>query len=303
MIFLKKFFSIFLTAAILSGFTVGCNSKVNSTSSQSKKSSESSANAEDTETVTEPTEPKVRNIQTAEGTYIYDYAKVLSDDEFKSCNDYAGWIYKEYLINAAVVTTNTLDGLSAEEYAEQAYSQIYEGKGSGLLILINNDTNNDIIYKKGSCLNYINESNQNDALFTATKKIVEENNYGAAVSELLKLAESCPMYIFDNSNVFTAEQLTQLEELCGGSNISILATSNGTDISNEELGRQYFDRHYSADEKSDKVMIVLDVLSNTFTIISDKNVSISNDVIKSAESSAEKHDYQTGVTDLINALK
>ena len=50
-------------------------------------------------------------------------------------------------------------------------------------------------------------------------------------------------------------------------------------------------------------MIVLDVLSNTFTIISDKNVSISNDVIKSAESSAEKHDYQTGVTDLINALK
>ena len=81
---MKKFFSLFLTAAILSGFTVGCSSKVNSTSSQSKKSSESSANAEDTEIVTEPTEPKVRNIQTAEGTYIYDYAKVLSDDEFKS---------------------------------------------------------------------------------------------------------------------------------------------------------------------------------------------------------------------------
>ena len=145
-----------------------------------------------------------RNVEHSKGTYIFDKASVLSTEDIQACNDYAGWLYENKLINAAVVTTNDLEGKSPWDYAVDSFNEIYEGKGSGLIILINNATNEDIVYRTGSCLTNISEKSADNAMFWATKEIMV-NNYRNAVMRLLQLGELCPDRMFDNSQVFSYE--------------------------------------------------------------------------------------------------
>ena len=98
MILLKKFISFTIAVLSLGLFLCGCASK-NSSDDGSK-----------TEATSQPfTE---RQVDTAEGTFIFDNAGLLSADDLKACNDYAGWLYSYKLINTAVVTTNDLGGKS-----------------------------------------------------------------------------------------------------------------------------------------------------------------------------------------------
>lgn len=306
MIFLKKIFML-IPAVIFSLVFAGCGDKKNkdkvdkADTPPATESIETSTEAPSAEPATAPaiTSPALKK---AEGNYIYDNAKLLSGGDAEKCNDYSEWLYENRLINTAVVTTNDLGGLSPAEYAEKAYIDIYSGRGSGLLVLINNDTNEDYIYKKGSCAAYIGENDEKLAVYWATREIVS-GDIGSAVLRLLHLGEACPEYIFDNGGIFTAEQADLLEDTCSRAknNVCVLATSNSTGSSNEEICQTYHDRRYS-DEKG--CMIMLDTASNTLTVVSDSDLpnGIDADIADANKLAAEKN-YVSAVNTLIAALK
>lgn len=240
----------------------------------------------------------VRDIKLADGTYVYDYAGVLSSEAFTECNNYAEWLYETFLINAAVVTTDDVEGLTAEQYAQNAYVDLYGGRGSGLLLLINNDTNEDYLYKTGSCLVSISEDTQANEFYWATQEIIN-GDYKSAVLRLMKLGEACPQHVFDNGGLFTAEDITTLESSCssGSTDISVLATSNTTGSTNEEICRSYYERHY---QESKGIMVMLDEASNTFTVVSDNALPDGLDsAIEQANAICAARNYASAANSLV----
>lgn len=288
----------------------GCSQKTESLPQDSSSDLSESETQETSETQESSQAPEenhdeteiVRNIKPADGTYVYDNAKVLSADEFNECNDYTGWLYETFLINAAVVTADSIEGMTPEAYAEKCYVDIYSGRGSGLLLLINNDTNVDYLYKTGSCIVSIDEGKQSEEFYWATQDIIA-GNYKDAILRIMKLGEACPQHVFDNGGVFTSEQIAALENLCssGTKEVSILATSNTTGSSNEEICRSYYDRHY---KDSEGYMIMLDTESNSLVVVSDAEIpeAVVN-ALETANAAAAEKDYNGALTTVINALQ
>ena len=320
--FLNKFSILIMTAVITSALITGCSNK-NSLSESSAEGAETTNESDASMSTTEPqssnnpdatiTEDETtattvenheleQNIQPAEGTYVYDYAALLSEDDFAECNNYAELLYENLLINVAVVTTDNIEGLSAAQYAEDAYIDIYSGRGSGLLLLINNDTNEDYLYKTGSCQLSILETTQGTEFYWATQEIIN-GDYKSAILRLLKLGEACSSHVFDNAGVFSVEDTAAIDALCtGGANdVSILATSNTTGTTNEEICRTYYDRHYKEDKG---IMIMLDTATNTFIVVSDNTLPADLETqLSQANELAATLDYTEAANGLITFLK
>ncbi len=301
MIFLNKFFVILLTAISSALLVTGCADDKSKDSSSAEDIPATEAVTEAvTEEETQPaTQPPVRDFEKAEGTYVYDHAGIMSASAIEQCNNYAEWLYEKYLINTAVVTTDSLGEYEPAEYAENAYNELYGGRGSGLLILINNDTNEDYIYKKGSCLTAIEQELQDNELYYATREIVS-GDYEAAVMRLLALGEQCSEYVFDNMGVLTAEGLSALESLCEGTDIAVLVTSSGTSQTAEEVCRSYYERRFG---DSVGYMLMLDTSSGIFTCVTEGTLPAGfEEKMESAQTSAAS-DYAQAIGGLIEALK
>ena len=301
LIFLKNFFAA--SAALLCiGVFYSCSD--NSRSSFDDAPQMSSVDEVITEEiVTEPETQPITEIKlaTADGTYIYDNAGVLTGEAFTNCNDYAGWLYKERLINAAVVTTNDLGGKTPYEFAEAAYEEIYAGKGSGFLLLINNDTNNDYIYKTGSCSVYVSSESEKQEFYWATRELVNED-YEGAVLRLLKLAVNCPSHLFDNAGVFTAEKGAELDSIISAcdTQLSVLVTENSTGSTNEELLQMYFDRRYGSESG---IMLLVDTASKTVTAVSDSELPQRlSAVLDKTNAYAAKSDYEAAIITITDAM-
>lgn len=308
MIFLNKFLSAAASALLIASVLGGCGDKKHS--SKSKPSSSENVTEAAAEAMTEPitenqtTSPQtpIRDLAPAKGSYVYDNANLLSAEDISALNSYCEWLYENRLINTAVVTVNDLGGASPAEYAENSYIDIYSGRGSGMLLLINNDTNKDYLYKKGSCTSYIDESAETLAFCLATREIVNGNYQSAALS-IMMLGEACPSYVFDNGGIFTPEQLSELEAFCkdSGMNVSILATSNSTGSSNEEICKSYHDRRYSSEKG---FMIMADTASGTLAVVpSDELPPAALAALSDANKPAAEKDYISAIKTVINAMK
>ena len=298
---MNKFSVILLTVISSALLVTGC---ADDKSKDSSSAEDISATEAVTEAVTQEetqsvTQPPVRDFEKAEGTYVYDHAGIMSSSAIEQCNNYAEWLYEKYLINTAVVTTDSLGEYEPAEYAENAYNELYGGRGSGLLILINNDTNEDYIYKKGSCLTAIEQELQDNELYYATREIVS-GDYESAVMRLLALGEQCSEYVFDNMGVLTAEGLSALESLCEGTDIAVLVTSSGTSQTAEEVCRSYYERRFG---ESIGYMLMLDTSSGIFTCVTEGTLPAGfEEKMESAQTSAAS-DYAQAIGGLIEALK
>ena len=172
---MKKIFILAAASLTAAVSFAGCADKNSSTKAPETPTAAVSTAAEQTvptETETASTEPATApavtvhpDLKPAEGTYVYDKSKLLDSETTQACNDYAELLYEKYLINVAVVTVDKLEGQDAYTYAAEAYNDIYEGMGSGLLFLYNNATGTDILYKTGSCQTYISDDAEKEALF------------------------------------------------------------------------------------------------------------------------------------------
>lgn len=293
-IFLKKFFGFLTLIAVL--VTAGCSDN-NSVNYSSENDTAFQTTAIVTEAViTQPAEEKL--VSVSENNYIYDNAKILSDEDLKECNNYAGWINSKLMLNTAVVTTNKLENLTPEKYAEKCYNEIFQGMGSGLLLLINNDTNKDYLYKHGTPTIYITEQAEKDAFFYATKSIVS-GDYKSGILELLSLAESCPKCVFDNGSLFNNEQLLEFEStlaMHSDINAFVVTTNNITEKSNAELAKNFYDR-YSSDGKSCKMLFIDKKLGEA--VLTDDSGQKSNDKISQL---VKANDYCNAVREYFKVI-
>ena len=289
MIFLKKFFIPAVSASallLLAGCSVtGQRSETPTDEIQAETSSAQHEEAPklETEPTAEPL-PDITALEPAEGKYIYDNAGVLSAEDSAQLNSYCETLYKDRLINAAVVTASSLGGRTPYQFAEDSYNELYEGRGSGLLLLINNDTNTDLLYRAGSCSVFIPDGAENEPMYWATRDIVS-GNYKDAILRLMQLGEKCPEHVFDNGGIFNSDEIAALEEKLANNknNITVLATSNSTDKTNEEIGRSYFDRHY----KDGGFMLLIDDNTKTMTVITKAGTDVPAEWKKAADSAAD----------------
>lgn len=279
MIFLKKIFAAVILTAVVTALS-GCSRGAGLISGADAPAETTMATIE---AVTEAPLPDTSKLAAAEGTYVYDRVGVLTAEQVAEINSYCEKLYRERLVNAAVFIADDIGGKTPYEYADECYTDIYEGRGSGLLLLINNDTGSDYLYRTGSCLKAIPEGEDSLAFFWATKHIMD-GDYFSAVLRVMELGERCPLYVFDNIGLFSDEQLTALEEklAAGKKSVYVLATSNGTGKSNEEICRSYFERR-SEDGKG--CMIMLDTKANAVAVVSDEKVSAE---VEKAKTAAEK---------------
>lgn len=158
--------------------------------------------------------------------YIKDYAGVMNDQTIDACSQVICELNSSRMINAAVVTVSSLGGTDPYEYAAQRYAEIFgNDKNRGLLFLINNDTNEDILYKTGTVT--IDSEEEKNALFLATRDIVA-GDYSSAAVRMLRLGESCTSHIFDQAGLFSAEQIAELEKAAAhySSEMSICTVQN-----------------------------------------------------------------------------
>ena len=288
MIFLRKILSaaVFMTALTL--IVSGCSFD-KSTDEKEKR----------VEATSQPfTE---RAVETASGNYVFDNAGLLDAEDMKACNDYAGWLYSEKLINAAVVTVNDLGGKAPYDYALDEYNRIYEGKGSGLVVLVNNATNEDVVFRTGSCLTNISQKSQENAVYWATKEFIG-GDYRKGIMRLLQLGELSPDNIVDNAEVFQWEEITKLEKALSScdESVMLIASRNGSDTPNEDILKNYYSRRYP-DGKG--VMLMIDINSKTIIAYSDKELPDKlRSVLKSADELAAKEDYYGAVNNIIESL-
>ena len=166
-----------------------------------------------TEAATAPPRPiaeRAASLQAAGDTYIYDELGVLTDEEKKQYNDYLGWLCSSRQVKAAAVLTGQLGGASPEDFAKRYFETLYGAHETGFLVLINNDTNRDCIYRAGSCAALL--SGTDTAIAKATPCLVEER-YADALEILLPAGESLSDRIFDRCGALTAEQVQTLDAL------------------------------------------------------------------------------------------
>lgn len=301
---MKKIFIVLLASGIMFS---GCSKDKSRSKTADNEQTSAQTVSENTSDISETIpvsehKPIEHVLEPADGTYVYDNAKLFSAEDAAFCNDYAEFLYENFLINAAVVTTSVLDGRSPEDFAAEAYNRIYGGKGSGLLLLINNDTNKDILYKTGSCLRNIEAADENEAFYWSTRDIVE-GDYKTAVHRLMQLGENCPQHVFDNGGILSDETLTSLEvSLVGYKNdVSILATTNSTDMTNEELLKSYYERRYH-DGKG--YMVMLDAKTSSVSAYSKEPMPTGyEDVLKKANELVKKGDAKGALINAADALK
>ena len=307
MIFLKKFFLPLLSAAFL---LAGCSVTGQKTETPVSDSSQADTTVSSAEEAAEETAepetqplPDIASLEPAEGKYVYDNAGVLTSEEIAQLNSYCETLYKDRLINAAVVTADSLGGKSPYQFAEDSYNELYEGRGSGLLLLINNDTNTDLLYRTGSCSVFIPEGAESEPMYWATRDIVS-GKYSDAVLLLMQLGEKCPEHVFDNGGIFNSDEIAALEEKLAENknNITVLATSNSTGKSNEEIGRSYFDRHY----KDGGFMLLIDDNTKTMTVITKSGSDVPVEWKKAADSAAgviKKDGAYAAVIEVLKAVR
>lgn len=197
-----------LSAALL--LLSGCD-KIEDKPVNNDEISEQSSAAEETE----PTLPeRDRTIDTST-EFVFDDAKVLSSSDYDALNEYTAWISKTFKINAAVVTTDDMGDKTAEEYANDYYSELYGGS-NGVMFLVNNDTGKDYILRKGAPSLFISGSDI-EMLFSEISPLLVTGSYRDAINQTLEFIEiSLPEFAIDRTNKMSAEEITAVNDILAG---------------------------------------------------------------------------------------
>lgn len=297
---MKRFFSLFLSALVLLSAVASCSDK-NSDSSTDDSVNTTTAPTEPSTLPEPPQEAFAQTLTMAEGVYIYDNAKVLSQEDFSNCNNYAEWLYKNCLINVAVVTTDSIGDMTPAKYAETSYNDLYGNGGNGLLLLINNDTNEDYLYKTGTCSYQISQDDEASAFYTATAEIVN-GDYKSAILRLLGLGEAS-QFVLDEAGVLSYDEINSLAQSCAELDfpVSLITVNNHSALSNADLCRDYFQRRFS-DESG--IIILLDVNSKSIEFQADSSHSVAlQNSVANALSLASTGDYSGALSTIVNSLK
>ena len=127
---------------------------------------------------------------------VYDYAKLLTEDQEKELSQKAKNVLAKHNIDIAIVTVNTTNGLSSMEYADDFYDYNPFGYGedaSGLIMLINMEEREVWISTTGKAIKIFTDSKIESLLDTVYSGL-SQGNYYKAGNDFLSESES---YIYN----------------------------------------------------------------------------------------------------------
>ena len=143
---------------------------------------------------------------------IFDEAGVLDGETMRRHNDSLCRLAQMRCIECGICITASLEGQSPESYAAGRYREAFGEGTDGFLILVNNDTGQDVIYTEGACSICLGASQRQAAVMRATPLLVGEQ-YDAALDVLESVGELIPAAVLDRAGVFTAEQMQALSDM------------------------------------------------------------------------------------------
>jgi len=152
---------------------------------------------------------RIQSFENAGNVHIFDEEHLFSEEVTQKYNDYLEWLSVTRQINTATVITTHLDGVTPEEFAKGYYQTLYGTDSSGFLLLINNDTGNDFIYRQGACASDMRDPSPE--IFRATPQLVE-GNYAADLETLLTIGEQIPEFAFDRADAIKTNEQIALSE-------------------------------------------------------------------------------------------
>lgn len=118
---------------------------------------------------------------------IVDDAQLLTVEQEETLRDLATQIYEETNILVVIVTTNSLNGKSAQAYADDFYDQnYYNTYPDGVLLLINMDSREWHISTCGKGIRYLSDSDL-DHLSVAMLGYLRENRFYDAFTAYLNV--------------------------------------------------------------------------------------------------------------------
>ncbi|NLT08039.1 MAG: TPM domain-containing protein [Ruminococcus sp.] len=297
---MKKFSAAALLIAIMT-ISGGCSFKKTEKAEDIAPTTAAVSEAAEEETTTEAassgekaTEPPAKDddqLKAEPGKYVYDLAHLMTDEQKKSCEEFIGGIYTDYMLNAAVVTVSDLKNKAPYTYAAEAYFTIYGGEGNGLLLLINNDTNEDHLYKTGVCTHRIGAEAEKEAFFTATRDIVN-GDYTAAVTGIMGLGKSCPERVFDEAEAFSNAEVAEIDKLLSSSDTPAAIAAIRTEKNSKNVqtvAKELFERHFP---EGKGIMIAIDTVSKKTAVYSPEQLPASFDKsMKEADEMAAKSNW------------
>jgi len=250
---MKKLLSLLLICCLATAFT-GCSDKAKETdvSGIVDKLSESTEKSEK-----ETLENREREIDT-DNQHVFDDSLILTDTEYDSLNSYIAWFSKAFKINAAVVLTDALGDSEPSDYAKNFYESNYSG--DGILLLINNDTNEDYVYRRGVPSKFISDSDV-QMIFAEISPMLVLEDYNAAAQRVFEQAElKLPEHFTDRTGTLEKEDIKSyndyIEENRKSNKICVYYINGTGDETMEEFAQRRFEMFYEGDE--DIALLVID---------------------------------------------
>lgn len=268
---LLKIISITLASTLI---LCGCD-KIED-KSVSNKSAEVSGNAEESseEKVEATLAERDRTVDT-DTEFVFDDAKVLSTSDYDILNDYTSWISKTFKINAAVVTTSDIGDQTAEEYASDYYSELYD-ESNGIMFLVNNDTGTDYILRKGVPSLLISDSDI-ETLFSEISPMLVTGNYKDAINQTLELIElSLPEFAIDRTNKLDKDKIISINDTLAagcsdGESLSIIYVGDIGEKKISDYAKDASEKYFSSDFNS--ALMVVNTQNSEYSIYSQGSLS------------------------------
>ena len=164
---------------------------------------------EEMETIPPAIAERIQSFKNDGNVHIFDDEHLFSDEVTQKYNDYLEWLSVTRQISTATVITTHLDGVSPDEFAKGYYQSLFGKDSSGFLVLINNDTGKDFIYRQGVCATDMKDPSPE--IFRASPFLVE-GNYSAALEILLTIGEQIPEFAFDRANAIKTNERVALSQ-------------------------------------------------------------------------------------------
>lgn len=252
---------LLLIAAFFCCATMFCGCSDNSVDSNGiavdELSSRADSEKEDEEAEEKPIKARDREIDTSK-EFVFDDGGILTEGEYDSLNTYTAWLSKAFKINAAVVLTDDIEGSEPSDYAKNYYKDIY--KGDGVLFLVNNDTNEDYLYRNGRPSEFITDSNV-QMMFSEISPMLALEEYVSAAECALEMVELYyPEYFTDRSGNIKKEEISEyssiIEEAAGNNSLNMYYVEGTGDSGIEDFAKKRFDMFY--EKNADAAMIVID---------------------------------------------
>ncbi len=124
-------------------------------------------------------------------SWVSDNAGILSDYSESRIENICSEIYSDFGYNVYVATVYSLNGKSAEAYADDLYDSLFPLNSDGIIMLVSMEYRDYWISTSGNAINTFDEDGRIDKLDSAVVERLKKDDYDGAALSFAELTMSC----------------------------------------------------------------------------------------------------------------